>query len=89
MQNEHLGYITSDPKNLGTALKLSIRMKLPKLSGDGRLSTLLKLNNLSQTYRIVGETQKVSEEEVKNDSDRSIVEITSNITLGKSEVYYI
>ncbi len=32
--NEHLGYITSCPTNLGTALRASVHIKLPKLSAD-------------------------------------------------------
>jgi len=30
--DEHLGYITSCPTNLGTALRASVHIKLPKLS---------------------------------------------------------
>ena len=29
--NDHLGYITSCPTNLGTALRASVHIKLPKL----------------------------------------------------------
>lgn len=86
MHNEHLGYITTDPKNLGTAMKFSVRIKLPKLSKDGRLSTLLKLNNLTQSYRLVSETQKVNEVDEQLDSLESVLELTSTISLGKSEV---
>jgi creatine kinase/arginine kinase len=32
--NEHLGYITSCPTNLGTALRGSVHIKLPKLSAN-------------------------------------------------------
>jgi creatine kinase/arginine kinase len=32
--DEHLGYITSCPTNLGTALRASVHIKLPKLSAD-------------------------------------------------------
>jgi len=32
--DEHLGYITSCPTNLGTALRASVHIKLPKLSQD-------------------------------------------------------
>lgn len=32
--DEHLGYITSCPTNLGTALRGSVHIKLPKLSKD-------------------------------------------------------
>jgi len=30
-RNDHLGYITSCPTNLGTALRASVHIKLPKL----------------------------------------------------------
>ena len=30
-QDDHLGYITSCPTNLGTALRASVHIKLPKL----------------------------------------------------------
>ena len=32
--NEHLGYITSCPTNLGTALRASVHIKLPELAKD-------------------------------------------------------
>ena len=32
--DEHLGYITSCPTNLGTALRASVHIKLPYLSKD-------------------------------------------------------
>jgi protein-arginine kinase len=86
MHDARLGYITTDPKNLGTALKLSVRMKLPKLSRDGRLSTLLKTNNLTMTSRMVAEIQKVSDIDEVVDAENSIVEVSSVVTLGKSEV---
>jgi protein-arginine kinase len=86
MHNDHLGYITSDPKNLGTALKLSARIKLPRLSRDGRLSTLLKMNGLSMSTRMVAEVQQVSEVDEVVDAENSIVEVTSVTSLGKSEV---
>jgi creatine kinase/arginine kinase len=31
--DDHLGYITSCPTNLGTALRASVHIKLPKLGG--------------------------------------------------------
>jgi len=32
--DEHLGYITSCPTNLGTALRASVHIKLPKLGSQ-------------------------------------------------------
>ncbi len=69
-------------------MKLSVRIKLPKLSKDGRLSTLLKMFNLSQHYRVLNEPLKdQNNEEVAETS--SIVEVASSITLGKSEVFQL
>jgi len=82
MHNSHLGYITSDPKNLGTALKLSVQMNLPKLSKDSRVSTVLKFLNLSQNFRVIDEDKKEGE----TLSESSILEIAATPTLGKSEV---
>ena len=55
MHTERLGYLTTDPKNLGTALKLTVRIRLPKLTNDGRLSALLKSLNLDHKYNVVKE----------------------------------
>lgn len=97
MHNNHLGYITSDPSKLGTALKISVRIKLSNLSKDSRISALLRQLNLNPRYRIVGnQKHKLTENEsIENDlnddtniSNRrtEILEISSNVTLGKSEV---
>lgn len=64
---------------------MSVRIKLPKLSKDGRLSTLLKMFNLSQHYRVLNEPNNTNQEAESN----SIVEVASSITLGKSEVIFI
>ncbi|CAF0923555.1 unnamed protein product [Brachionus calyciflorus] len=86
MCNKHLGYITTDPKDLGTALKLSVRIKLPKLSQDSRLSALLKMLNLSQSYKVLGENYNIEESADKQDSEHPVVEVSSKVTLGQSEV---
>ena len=84
MHNKRLGYLTTDPKDLGTALKLSVRIKLPKLAKDGRLAALLKSLNLSHRYRVVNEAKNDNE---SIDDKTQILEISSIQTLGKSEVY--
>lgn len=63
-------------------MKISVRLKLPKLSKDGRLSTLLKMFNLSQHYRVIND--QTSDQEIPEKG--SVVEVASAITLGKSEV---
>lgn len=87
MKNKHLGYVTSDPKNLGTALKISVRVKLPKLSKDSRLQTLLKILKLNQSYRVVDDFEKMNDFDLdEEDRDASIIEISSMQSLGKTEV---
>lgn len=73
-RDPRLGYLTTDPKNVGTALKLSVRIKLPQLSKDSRISALLKMFNLSQHYKVVSPEEPF------------ILEITSSKSMGKSEV---
>jgi protein-arginine kinase len=86
MHSDRLGYLTTDPKNLGTALKLTVRIRLPKLTNDPRLSALLKSLNLNPKYNSIrDETEKSSDEKTQNKKS-SIVEISSFQTLGKSEV---
>jgi len=43
--DDHLGYITSCPTNLGTALRASVHIKLPKLMGDKT-----KFNEIADKY---------------------------------------
>lgn len=87
MHNRHLGYITTDPKDLGTALKLTVRIRLDKLGNDGRLAAVLKLYGLNHSFKRVTETPKSSDEE-EEDKERTnnTLEISSKVTLGKSEV---
>lgn len=42
--DEHLGYITSCPTNLGTALRGSVHIKLPKLMKQKKNSKKLQIN---------------------------------------------
>ena len=43
--DEHLGYITSCPTNLGTALRGSVHIKLPKLMNNKEL-----FNSIADKY---------------------------------------
>jgi protein arginine kinase len=78
MWNDRLGFITSNPKNLGTALKITVRIKLPHLSDDGRLETILKILDLSQRTNVVDDEAA--------DTPNKTLEISSKFTLGKSEI---
>lgn len=89
MKNKHLGFVTSDPKNLGTALKISARIKLPKLSEDSRIQAILKTLNLSHTFNVFKEENhdELSLDETRSKKN-SIFVISSIQTLGKSEVNF-
>ena len=52
MHDKHLGYITTSPSNLGTAMKISVLMKIPNLTQDSRLIAVLKKINLNFKYRL-------------------------------------
>merc|ERR1719272_1628032 len=45
--DEHLGYITSCPTNLGTAMRGSVHIKLPKLSAD-----MPRFQKIADTYNV-------------------------------------
>ena len=77
--DQRLGYLTSDPADLGAAIKLSANLKLNKLSGDARFSALLKICQLSQSFRVVKDDETTGGD--------TVVEVSSFVTMGKSEVY--
>jgi protein-arginine kinase len=84
MHNKHLGYLTTSPSDLGTGMKIIVQMKIPNLSQDGRLVAVLKKLNLNFKYRLYNKQNKLIKQE---EADKNtIVEISSLITLGKSEV---
>ena len=84
MHDKHLGYITTSPSNLGTAMKISVLMKIPNLTQDSRLIAVLKKINLNFKYRLYNKKKQIIRHD-EADKD-TIVEISSLITLGKSEV---
>ena len=45
--DDHLGYITSCPTNLGTALRASVHIKLPNLSKNK-----VKFNEIADKYYV-------------------------------------
>ena len=69
-------------------MKLSVRIRLPKLSKDPRLTTLLKMFSLSQNYKIIKDEPAVDSnpDELPDENSNSLVEVASYVTLGKSEV---
>ena len=75
--SEHLGYITSCPTNLGTAMRASVHIKLPKLSRDmSRFETIAKEHHL-QIRGIHGEHSQ---------SEGGVYDISNRRRLGVSEV---
>ncbi len=61
-------------------------MKLPHLSKDSRLPAILKKLNLNISYALYDENKNhISRNQV---NDKTIVEISSSVRLGKSEVSY-
>ena len=73
---EHLGYITSCPTNLGTAMRASVHIKLPKLSKDWpKFQTIADLYYV-QIRGIHGEHSKSAD---------AVFDISNKRRLGRSE----
>jgi arginine kinase len=72
----HLGYLSSCPTNLGTAMRASVHVKLPKLLASGRLNDLGKQYGLS-IRGIHGE---------HSESVGGVVDISNKRRLGITEV---
>ncbi len=77
MKNRHLGYITSCPTNLGTAMRASVHIKLPKLAKKIEIFENITKENHLQIRGINGEHSQ---------SERSIFDISNKRRLGISEV---
>ncbi len=75
--SEHLGYITSCPTNLGTAMRASVHIRLPKLSADiARFQSICDRHHL-QIRGIHGEHSQ---------SEGGIYDISNKRRLGVTEV---
>lgn len=75
--DDHLGYITSCPTNLGTALRASVHIKLPLLSKDMEKFTSIANMYYVQIRGIHGE---------HTETDDGIFDISNKRRLGRSEV---
>ena len=75
--NEHLGYITSCPTNLGTAMRASVHIKLPKLGKKIELFQKIADKYHVQIRGINGE---------HSDSEGGIYDISNKRRLGVTEV---
>ena len=75
--NEHLGYITSCPTNLGTAMRASVHIKLPKLGENMELFKQIADKYHVQIRGIHGEHSQ---------SEGGIYDISNKRRLGVTEV---
>lgn len=74
--DEHLGYITSCPTNLGTAMRASVHIKLPKLSKDWPKFQAIADKYYVQIRGIHGE---------HSESADAVFDISNKRRLGRSE----
>merc|ERR550514_2594070 len=74
--DEHLGYITSCPTNLGTALRASVHIRLPKLSTD-----MKKFQEIADQYEV--QIRGIHGEHTETND--GIFDISNKRRLGKSE----
>lgn len=75
--SKHLGYITSCPTNLGTAMRASVHIKLPKLAEDMELFKTITDKYYLQIRGINGE---------HSDSVGGVYDISNKRRLGVTEV---
>jgi len=75
--SDHLGYITSCPTNLGTAMRASVHISLPKLSKN-----LDRLKSITDRYHL--QIRGIDGEH--SDSQGDIFDISNRRRLGVSEV---
>jgi len=75
--NKHLGYITSCPTNLGTAMRASVHIKLPKLSQDMKTFKTITDKYYLQIRGIHGE---------HSESEGGVYDISNRRRLGVTEV---
>jgi creatine kinase/arginine kinase len=75
-RDDHLGYITSCPTNLGTALRASVHIKLPKLAKNKELFNKIADQYYVQIRGIHGE---------HTETDDGIFDISNRRRLGRSE----
>ena len=74
--DQHLGYITSCPTNLGTALRASVHIKLPKLMKNKELFDKIAKEYNVQIRGIHGE---------HTETDDGVFDISNSRRLGRSE----
>lgn len=75
--NDHLGYITSCPTNLGTAMRASVHIALPKLANDMKTFKAITDKHHLQIRGIHGE---------HSESEGGVYDISNRRRLGITEV---
>ena len=78
--DSHLGYITSCPTNLGTALRASVHIKLPKLGQNKD-----KFNAIADKYYV--QIRGIHGEHTETDD--GIFDISNKRRLGRSEAQLV
>ena len=76
--DDHLGYITSCPTNLGTALRASVHISLPKL---GKKENKAKFQEIADKYYV--QIRGIHGEH--SETDDGIFDISNRRRLGRSE----
>ena len=84
MKNSHLGFISTCPGNLGTGLKASVRMHIPKISKHYRIEEIFRRLKLQKQKSWVGGIESDSLVDVSNLDKLGIteVEIIKTVILG-------
>ena len=75
-RDDHLGYITSCPTNLGTALRASVHIKLPKLMKNKE-----KFNSIADQYYV--QIRGIHGEHTETND--GVFDISNRRRLGRSE----
>ena len=78
--DDHLGYITSCPTNLGTALRASVHINLPKLMNNKELHQSIADKYHVQIRGIHGE---------HTETDDGVFDISNLRRLGRNEVQLV
>ena len=81
--DDHLGYLTSLPTNLGTAMKASCRIQLSNVSDDQTFESYTKLFGYAQQHAMCGIRYQIVKE--NGNVDQSVIEIYTKHIIGKTE----
>ncbi|CAF4202753.1 unnamed protein product, partial [Rotaria sp. Silwood2] len=77
--DDHFGYLTTCPANIGTGLKINVYLKLPLLTKDLRLPTIIKDLNLTM--------DEIMDPDVEGFKD--CIDISNRDRIGKTEIEII